>query len=45
MVNKVFTDQIGHNIEVFVDDIIVKSKRVGDHIKDLEEVSKVLRMY
>lgn len=28
MVNDVFRDQIGQNMEVYVDDIILKSKKV-----------------
>lgn len=30
-------DQIGRNIEVYVDDIVVKTKRSDDFIADLEE--------
>jgi hypothetical protein len=33
-----FTDLIGHNIEVYIDDIIVKMKRSDDFITDLEEM-------
>jgi Reverse transcriptase (RNA-dependent DNA polymerase) len=37
MVNKVFEKQIGHNMEVYVDDILVKSMTEDDHLTDLEE--------
>ncbi|KAL0452889.1 UNVERIFIED_CONTAM: hypothetical protein Slati_1267000 [Sesamum latifolium] len=37
--------QIGRNVEVYVDDILVKSKKAEDHIVDLEETFAVLRKY
>ncbi|KAL0406126.1 UNVERIFIED_CONTAM: Retrovirus-related Pol polyprotein from transposon.6 [Sesamum latifolium] len=45
LVDKIFRPQIGRNIEVYVDDILVKSKKVKDHIADLEETFAVLRKY
>ncbi|XP_050217638.1 uncharacterized protein LOC126668489 [Mercurialis annua] len=45
LMNFVFKDQIGRNMEVYVDDIIVKSKKVEDHAKDLEEVFTKLKKY
>ncbi|XP_022876946.1 uncharacterized protein LOC111395176 [Olea europaea var. sylvestris] len=38
LINKVFTDLIGKNIEAYVDDMVVKSKKVEQHISNLEEV-------
>ena len=32
-------------MEVYVDDMLVKSKLVRDHIKDLDQMFKVLRRY
>ena len=43
LVNKMFKDHIGRNMEVYVDDMLVKSKKVGGHIDDLDECVKVLR--
>ena len=43
MVNKIFKDQIGQNLEVYVDDMISKSKRVDDHAEYLCETFKTLR--
>lgn len=34
-VNKMFENQIGRNVEVYVNDMIVKSKKEQDHISDL----------
>src|SRR3954465_4094390 len=45
LVNKIFKHQIGRNIEVYVDDMLVKSAKEVDHIKDLKETFEVLRKY
>nr|XP_017250755.1 PREDICTED: uncharacterized protein LOC108221384 [Daucus carota subsp. sativus] len=42
MVNKVFADQIGRNMEYYVDDMIVKSL-FRDHADDLKECFETLR--
>ncbi|XP_043687586.1 uncharacterized protein LOC122638803 [Telopea speciosissima] len=42
MVNKMFEAQIGHNMEVYVDDMLIKSVKAKDHLADLKEVSEVL---
>ncbi|KAL0462008.1 UNVERIFIED_CONTAM: hypothetical protein Slati_0088400 [Sesamum latifolium] len=45
LVDKIFRSQIGRNMEVYVDDMLVKSKKTEDHIADLEETFAVLRKY
>lgn len=35
MVNKMFSKQIGRNIEVYVDDMLVKSKEKSAHLDGL----------
>ncbi len=40
--NKVFDSQIGRNMEVYVDDMIVKSKLLSNHIIDLHETFQQL---
>ncbi|KAL0445747.1 UNVERIFIED_CONTAM: Pro-Pol polyprotein [Sesamum latifolium] len=45
LVDKIFRPQIGRNVEVHVDDMLVKSKKAEDHIVDLEETFAVLRKY
>ncbi|XP_056698534.1 uncharacterized protein [Spinacia oleracea] len=45
LVNKIFGEQIGRNIEVYVDDMIVKSKLPEGHPSDLEETLKTLRLH
>ncbi|KAL0367023.1 UNVERIFIED_CONTAM: Transposon Ty3-G Gag-Pol polyprotein [Sesamum radiatum] len=45
LVDKIFRLQIGRNVEVYVDDMLVKSKKAEEHVKDLEETFSVLRKY
>ena len=45
LVNKIFQDQIGRNMEVYVDDMLVKSIREEEHIKDLQEAFRTLRKH
>ena len=40
-----FSKQIGRNIEVYVDDMLVKSKEESTHLDDLEETFTTLRQY
>ena len=45
LVNKVFKLLIGHTMEVYVDDMITKSREPKDHVKHLEETFELLRRY
>ena len=40
-----FAPQIGRNVQVYVDDILVKSRREEDHLKDLKETFDTHRSY
>ena len=42
LMNRMLHDQIGKNIEVYVDDMLVKSKEEDDHLHDLGETFKTL---
>ena len=42
LVNKIFKEQIGYNMEVYVDDMLVKSRSSVNHIADLEETFSAL---
>ena len=42
LVNKVFKDQIDQNMEVYIDDMLVKSDKASHHICNLEEVFNAL---
>ena len=43
MMTKMFEAQMGKNIEVYIDDMVVKSKIVSEHIWDLTNIFKILR--
>ena len=45
LMNKMFANQIRRNVQVYVDDMLVKSRRKEDHLKDLEETFNILRSY
>ena len=40
-----FEKQIGRNVEVYADDMLVKSKKEEDHLDDLKETFNTLRQY
>ena len=40
-----FEKQIGRNVEVYVDDMLVKSKEEEDHLDDLRETFNMLKQY
>ena len=40
-----FNQQIGMNMEVYVDDMLIKSKEVKTHLEDLQETFDALRRY
>ena len=40
---KMFKSQMGKNIEVYIDDMVVKSKIASEHIGDLANIFKILR--
>ena len=45
LMNKMFANQIERNVQVYVEDMLVKSRREEDHLKDLEETSGTLHSY
>ena len=45
LMNRMFHDQIGKNVKVYIDDMLLKSRKEDDHLKDLEETFKTLRKY
>ena len=42
MMTKMFEPQLGRNIEVYIDDMIVKSKVVSEHVEDLMNIFGIL---
>ena len=45
LINKMFTQQIRRNVQVYVDDMLVKSRREENHLEDLKEIFNTLRSY
>ncbi|KAL5571760.1 hypothetical protein UlMin_021357 [Ulmus minor] len=43
LVNKMFKDQIGKTMEVYVDDMLVKILKTEEHIQNLKETFEILR--
>lgn len=45
LMNKIFYDQIGGTLEVYVDDMIVKSKSFKEYVRNMEEILAMLDQY
>ena len=45
LMNKMFAHQIGRNVQVYVDDMLLKSRREDDHLDGLKETFDTLRSY
>ena len=45
MITKMFTEQLGKTIEVYIDDMVVKSIFAEDHLSDLRAVFNTLRRH
>lgn len=45
LVNQMFNKQMGRNVEVYVDNMLVKSKEEEDHLNDLKETFNMLRQH
>ncbi|CAA7040713.1 unnamed protein product [Microthlaspi erraticum] len=45
LVNKMFADQLGNNMKVYIDDMLVKSAKAHDHVKHLDECFQILEKY
>lgn len=45
LMDKIFADQMGRNMEAYVDDMVVKSRTEKDHLADLQELFDTLARY
>ena len=45
MMTKIFESQLGKSIEVYIDDMVVKSKVDSEHINDLRNIFEILRKH
>ena len=45
MMTKMFEPQLGKSIEVYIDDMVVKTKMVSKHVGDLGNIFEILRKH
>ena len=45
MMTRMFELQLGKNIEIYINDMVVKSKMVSEHLGDLRAIFEILRKY
>ena len=45
MMTKMFEPQLRRNIEVYINDMVVKSKIVSEHVEDLTSIFGILRKH
>ena len=45
MMTRMFESLLGKNIEIYIDDMVVKSKMVSKHLGDLQVIFEILRSY
>ena len=45
MMTRMFEPQLGKNIEVYIDDMVVKIKVEPEHINNLKNIFEILRRY
>ena len=45
MMTRMFRDKIGRMVEVYIDDMVVKSKQELQHVEDLQDVFEILRQH
>ena len=45
MMTRIFESQLGKNIKIYIDDMVVKSKMVSKHLGDLRVTFQILRKY
>ena len=45
MMTRMFESQLGKNIKVYIDDMVVKSKLESEHVNDLGNIFEILRKH
>ena len=45
MMTRMFESLLGKNMEIYIDDMVVKSKKVSEHLGDLQVFFEILRSY
>ena len=45
VMNAIFHDMLGHHMEIYIDDIVVKSKKVAEHVNHLRKSFERMRLH
>ena len=45
MMTRMFESLLGKNMEIYIDDMVVKSKKTSEHLEDLRVVFEILRSH
>ena len=45
MMTRMFEPQLGKNIELYIGNMVVKSKVESEHVNDLEDIFRILRRH
>ena len=45
MMTRMFESQLGKNIEIYINDMVVKNKMISEHLGDLRTIFEILRNY
>ena len=45
MMTRMFESQLGKNIEIYINDMMVKNKMISEHLGDLRTIFEILRNY
>ena len=45
MMTRMFESQLGKNIEIYIDDMVVKSKMISEYLGNLQTIFEILRKY
>ena len=45
MMTRMFESQLGKNIEIYIDDMMVKGKMISEHLGDLQAIFQILKKH
>ena len=45
LINQMFTKKLGKKVEAYINDMVIKSRKLKDHIKDVEEMFEVFKKF
>ena len=45
LINRMFNKHIGKKVEAYIDNMVIKSKKLKDHIEDMEKIFEVFQKF